>query len=208
MNQWNRVTRLLIAAMLALLAGTAQAITDRELISLVSGTVDSVLSRIGEQRAELEKNPGRIPDVVAELLTPYFDFRAMASAAMDTHWEDASESQRTEVVDEFRELLVRTYGTALMGYSGTPIRYEGVRWSRDKGRVIVYTQVTRDSGTAVPINYRLHSVEGQWMVYDLEIDHIHLVKSYRSSFGNTIRQSGIDGLIEKLVARNRKIGNG
>ena len=192
--------------MLVSTAGPVIGATDDEILNRMQGAVDKVLARVTSQRAELEQHPERIHDSVADLITPYFDFAAMTESAMGKYWPRTDASKRAEVVSEFTELLIRTYGSAVFKYSGKPIDYEPLRWSSDHQRALVPTKVEPLSGPPVPIEYKLHEVGGDWMVYDVEIDNISLVTNYRSTFANEIRSGGVDGLIAKLRNRNQELG--
>ena len=79
-------------------------------------------------------------------MVPDFDFTAMAESAMGKYWPRADEQQRSEVVAEFQELLIRTYGSALLKYSGKPIEYGALKWSNDGKRALVPTKVEPVSG--------------------------------------------------------------
>jgi phospholipid transport system substrate-binding protein len=195
--------------MIMLLCGLsvqALAASDEEIVEHMRGAVDAVLERVSAQRAELEANPQLIHESVADIVTAYFDFNAMTRSAMGRYWPRAQDGQKAEVEAEFSELLIRTYGSAIFKYSGKPIAYKPVRWSSDRKRVLVPTVVETVAGAPVPIEYKLHEVDGVWRVYDVEIENISLVSNYRSTFTNEIRNSGVDGLIVKLKDRNKELG--
>ena len=192
-------------ALVCLWALPALAAKDDEVLQRVQSAAEQVLQRILERRAELEAHPERIHDSVSDLVMTYFDFTAMTQSALGKYWPRASETQRAAVVGEFTELLIRSYGSAILKYSGKPIEYKGVKWSSDGERALVSTRVEPVTGPAVPIDYKLHNVGSQWMVYDVAIDNISLVTNYRTSFANEIRSSGVDGLIQALQARNAEL---
>lgn len=200
------VTRITGAFALSLALAPALAATEDEVVNRVKSAADQVLTRVSAQRAELEAHPERIHDSVAELVKPYFDFEAMTQAAMGKYWPQASENQRAEVVSEFTEMLIRTYGSAVLKYSGKPIAYTGTRFAADNQRALVATKVEPVSGPPVPIDYKLHQFGGNWMVYDVIIDNVSLLTNYRSSFASEIRAGGVDGLISKLRNRNKELG--
>ena len=71
----------------------------------------------------------------------------------------------------------------------------------------VKTQVDRPGGSPIPINYSMHVNDGDWKVYDVAVDGVSLVSTYRSTFGSQIRQDGLDALIKSLAARNKELGD-
>ncbi|HEB95597.1 MAG TPA: ABC transporter substrate-binding protein, partial [Sedimenticola thiotaurini] len=128
-----------------------------------------------------------------------FDFERMSRLALGRHWRKASEQQRQAFVAAFRQLLVRTYATALLNYSDEQIVYKPLRQEPTGKEAVVNTLVSEPGGAPVPIDYRLHlGSDGHWRVYDVIVDGVSLVSNYRSSFGSEIRRRGMDGLIRKL----------
>ena len=203
----NLFVKLALACMLGFPAvSVAMATTSDDVLNRVKTAADQVLARVSERRAELKAHPERIHDSVADFITPYFDFATMTQSAMGKYWPRANQAQQTAVVSEFSELLIRTYGTTLLEYSGKPIRYGGVTWSKDGKRARVETTAEPKSGAPVTILYYLHEAGGSWQVYDVVVEDLSLVTNYRSSFATEIRAGGIDGLIDKLQSRNEQLG--
>lgn len=173
---------------------------------VVRMTADKVLAQVTANKAALDKDPSGIYGLVEATVVPRFDFTAMSQAAMGRYWRRATPDQQVQVTNEFKELLVRTYAVALLNYSGQQIEYLPVRPTDGGGDVMIPTRI--DPGTGgppVPINYRMHQVDGVWLVYDVVIDGISLVTNYRSSFANTVRQRGVEGLIQQLAERNQQL---
>lgn len=169
-------------------------------------TADQVLSEVTAKKPELDKNPAGIYKLVEQTVVPRFDFTSMTQSAVGRYWRRATEEQRTELTNQFKELLVRTYAVALLGYSGQQIEYLPVRLNAGDTDVLIPTRIpTGTGGPPVPINYRMHQVDGQWLVYDVVIDGISLVTNYRSTFASTVRSRGIDGLIKQLSDRNQQL---
>ena len=185
---------------------------------IVRGTADSVLAEVSERKAELEADATLIYPLVERTVLPHFDFESMTRSAMGRFWRKASTQQQRRVVAEFQEMLVRTYATALLGYSGQKIEYPPMNVAEGAKDVMVPTKVSAEGGPPIPINYRLHVKEdGKWLVYDVVIDGISLVTNYRSTFARQIQlgaaketdrskrmSAGIDKLIEVLSAKNDK----
>ena len=198
------------------LAGAAGAATPPNPEQVVRDTAETVLAEVSARKAELDADPSLIYPLVERTVVPHFDFTSMARSAMGRFWRNASSDQQRRVVMEFRELLVRTYATALLGYSGQKIEYLPMRAADQATRVTVQTRINAAGGPPIPINYSLKlEGDGQWLVYDVVIDGISLVTNYRSSFARLIRegasreqdrakrmQAGIDNLIQSLAAKN------
>jgi phospholipid transport system substrate-binding protein len=167
---------------------------------------DRLLAELTERKAELEADPRQIYPFVREFVLPYFDFYEMTQAALGRYWRDASDAQREAVTKEFRELLVRTYASALLGYSGQQIEYPPMQKQEDAAKVTVPTRIASSGAPPIPINYRLKLDSDRWLVYDVVIDGVSLITNYRSQFNAVVRRSGVDGLIDALSEKNRSIG--
>ncbi len=207
------------------LLGLAEAKTDASAgfadpQQVVRHTAETVLSEVGARKAELEASPSLIYPLVERTVVPRFDFESMTRSAMGRFWRQATPQQQQRLIVEFRELLVRTYATALLGYSGQQIEYPPMRSQENATSVTVPTRITNSGGPPIPISYRLKSRdEGNWLVYDVVIDNVSLVTNYRSSFARIIAEgaatekdrakrmsAGIENLIRSLADKNDSIG--
>lgn len=203
------MSKLVLAARIAvvgltLLASLASAaIADPQ--QMVRETGDRVLSELTQRKAELEADPRLIYPMVERTVLPHFDFRSMSQSAMGRFWRDANEAQKDDITLQFRELLVRTYATALLGYSGQQIEYLPVNYRAGETKVMIPTRIAADNAPTIPINYRLRLDDANnWLIYDIVVDNVSLITNYRSQFATAIRRQGIDGLIDALANKNRQ----
>lgn len=169
---------------------------------LVRQTSDQMLSELMVRKQELQTSPGKIYDLVEHIVLPRFDFERMSQLVLGKYWPRAKDGEKEAFVKAFRQLLVRTYATALLNYSGQEIVYLPSRQIGDSTEVTVNTQVQASGALPIPIDYRLYLDGEEWKVFDVSIDGISLVSNYRSSFASQIRRYQLSGLIEKLEQRN------
>jgi len=187
---------------LVLLFNPAQA-TIQTAEEVVMSTADAVLARLTTEREALDADPGKIYDLVNEIVIPHFDFLSMSKWVLGKkNWRGASEAQRKQFVSEFRTLLVRTYAKALLEYSDESIEYLPVEENPESSLVVVKTRINQRGSVTVPIDYRMHISGGEWKVVDLVVDGVSLISTYRGSFASQIKKSGLDALISKLSQRN------
>ena len=200
-NRWMFV-------LLSLLALGTPAFADsvEDPLMFVRSTADQVLSEVSNRKAELSAEPAKIYELVDQVILPRFDFVRMSRLVLGKNWRRATPEQQKAFVREFQELLIRTYATALLNYSGQEIVYLPVRAGKDVRDVIVNTQVRDVGAPAIPVDYRLMMSDNGWKVYDVSIDSISLVSNYRSSFASQIRRYKLDGLISKLQNLNQRGG--
>lgn len=171
---------------------------------IVRQTSDQMLAELTSRKQELQASPGKIYDLVEHIVLPRFDFQRMSQLVLGKYWPRASEDEKGAFVNAFRELLVRTYATALLNYSGQEIVYLPSQKRSNSDEVTVNTEVKASGALPIPIDYRLYRNGEEWKVFDVSIDGISLVSNYRSSFASQIRRHKLSGLIRKLEQRNEQ----
>ncbi len=169
---------------------------------LIRMTADEVLATIKARQAEFQQDPAKMYAMVDEKVLPHFDFNRMTDLALGRYKRKVQGDQKPKLVNEFRNLLVRTYGKALLAYNDQQIIYKPMRGSIEEGRVMIRTEIEQQGGVPIPLNYALYKKDSDWKVYDIRVDNISLVTNYRSSFAREIKANGIDGLIMTLQKRN------
>ena len=187
-----------------LLVGTDSSAAEAPL-EIIRSTTDQVLLRIDNDRKALRQDPAAMYALVAELIFPHFDFPIMAQWVLGIHWKDADEASRAAFIAQFRKLLVRTYATALLEFSDQKITYPEDN-EVSKGRTVVVRQEIEQIGSEpVQVGYRLHNTGSDWKVFDVAVDGVSLVKTYRASFSSIIKDIGLSGLLNSLSAKNKDI---
>jgi len=172
---------------------------------LVEQTSRTMLEKLKQEKELIKAEPGRIYDLVDEIVVPHFDFEYMSQMVLAKHWRRASAAQRQAFTLEFRQLLVRTYATSLKEYADQVLIYLPFREGSKPDQAMVRTEVEQAGGFPIPIDYRLHQNSADWKVFDVVIDGVSLVTNYRTSFSKEIRDGGLDGLIKTLAKRNLEV---
>lgn len=173
--------------------------------AVVKQTSSGVINRIESERSALEANPELIYNLVDELVVPHFDFMSMSKWVLGKNWKEASAAQRTDFVEQFKTLLVRTYARALLEYSGQEVKYFPVEQKPDSNLAVVRTELTSEGAKPFPVAYRMHQKNEKWKVVDVAVDGVSLVSTYRGSFTSQIKKEGIDSLIQKLISKNDRL---
>ncbi len=172
--------------------------------ALIRQTADHVLNEIKANTEQYKEDPGQLYKLVDQVVLPHFDFVAMTDLALGKYKNKVDSTQKPLIASEFRALLVRTYGKALLEYNDEVIAFQPMEGSEADGEVTVRTEIEQAGGFPIPMNYRLRQGEQGWKVYDITVDEISLVTNYRSSFARQIKKKGVDGLIELLRSRNEE----
>lgn len=197
------IRRIVATLLCLLLPATATAADDPSPEELVRDTSSRMLHALKEEQRVIDENPNRLYELVADIVLPYFDFHRMGRLALGRYWRTASPDQRERFVEQFRILLIRTYGSALAKYTDETIVYLPVLGDH-KGKVItIRTEIEQGDGMPIPINYDMYRTRHGWKVYDVAINGISLVTNYRTSFASIVRKNGMEDLIEQLAERNR-----
>jgi phospholipid transport system substrate-binding protein len=168
---------------------------------LVKSTTTMVIDRIQRDKDILEANPKEMLNLVSEYIFPAFDFDIISQWVLGESWVSADDETREVFIDQFRQLLVRTYATALLQFSDQKIEYPKVDQKAGSRTVVVKQDISTPNMT-MPIIYKLYKKAGSWKVFDVSIDGVSLVKTYRASFGSMISNQGLEGLIMMLQEKN------
>ena len=173
---------------------------------VIVSTVNDVIARMNTEKELLDANPGKVYDVINDLIIPNFDFLNMSRWVLGRYWGEASEEQRNVFTNEFKTLLVRTYAKALLGFTDEKVNYLETLTGSKPNIVMVKTEIASGANQqSTPVNYTMHVSGGSWKVVNVAFEGISLVETYRKSFASEIRNNGLASLIQKLVDKNEKL---
>jgi len=172
---------------------------------LVRTITDEVTAALKKDKDIQAGDAKKAADLIETKIVPHFDFTRMARIAVARNWRSATPEQQKELASEFKTLLVRTYSSALVNYKEHQIDYKPLRAKPEDSEVTVKSDV-KPSGSTQPvtIDYELEKTDNGWKIYDVKVDGVSLVTTYRDTFATEVREHGIDGLIKSLAAKNRE----
>ncbi len=158
-----------------------------------------MLKDLDADRDGYRKNPQKVNALVEKYLLPHFDTETAARSVLGQHWRTATPDQRKRFVDAFYHSLLNNYGTALADFTSDKLKIFPVKTDPTATRATVRTEVKRDNGDRIAVNYSmLKAADGNWKAWDVVIDGISYVNSYREDFGAQIDQQGLDAVIARL----------
>jgi phospholipid transport system substrate-binding protein len=188
----------LLSFLLAFETG-AQGLGPEELVRKVTADVlDSVKADKQLQAGDRKKALA----LAEQKILPHVDFREATLLAMGKSWYTATPAQQTQVMNEFRSLLVRIYSNSIDVYRGQTLKVLPVRLPQGATDVVVRNQYLRDGRPPVAVEYSMKKTPEGWKIYDIAIEGVSLVLTYRAEFENITRTSGVDGLIKRLQQKN------
>jgi phospholipid transport system substrate-binding protein len=200
---------ILILALFGFVAGNALATAqDTPPDVLAKSTSEEVLAVLRANK-DIRSDPKRVTELVEAKVLPNFDFTKMTRLAVGKGWRQASPEQQQTLVTEFRNLLVRTYGSSLTQYKNETVEFKPLKMDPTATDVTVKSQINRAAGgQPIAVDYSMEKSAAGWKVYDVSIEGVSLVTTYRGSFADEVQRSGIDGLIASLQQKNRDAGSG
>lgn len=172
--------------------------------ALVKHVTEDVLDIVRKDKEIQSGNTRKLIELVESKVLPHFNFQHMTALAVGKDWRKATPAQKQQLSNEFKTLLVRTYANAFSGYKNQKVVYKPFK-SVPGDEAVVRTEVLQPGSKAIELDYNLERLEGSWKVYDVSVSGISLVTNYREQFASEVRNGGIDGLVETLVAKNKSL---
>lgn len=199
--------KLFLVVSLFLMAGIAQA----EIIApdvLIKDTAQDVITIVKQDKDIQSGNQKKILALVDAKILPNFDFTRMTQLAAGKYWRQATPEQKKALVAEFRNMLVRTYTKAFTMYKDQTIEVKPLKLTATDTETTVKTQIIKVGGQPTAVDYQMKKAADGWKVFDVVIEGVSMVTSYRGTFSSQIEQSGIDSLIKSLADMNAGADNG
>jgi phospholipid transport system substrate-binding protein len=165
---------------------------------IVENSAKRMLVELDANRPMYAKDPAKLDALVANVLLPNFDTEYAARLVLGQTWRTATPEQRKRFVDAFYHSLLRNYGAALVDFTADRFVILPYRGDPADAMATVRTEVKRSSGAKVPVNFSLRKTDGVWKAWDVVIEGISYVKSFRTDFGSEIQQKGLDEVIDRL----------
>jgi len=183
----------LVMAMLCPVTAQASSSPKAVVQAAVDGVIEVLKSRKGDDHLTVEDR-----QAIRSAVKGYFDFREMAKRSMGRGWREINDGQRQHFVLLFQELLERSYGNRLAQFNNQTVEYGKVRVKGRRARV--NTQVV-DPDKAIPVRYSLYSKDNKWRVYDIRIEGLSLIATFRTDFKTIYKKEGYKGLVQKLETK-------
>ena len=169
---------------------------------LVKKVTEDVLSTVKSDKQLAAGDKEKALKLAEEKVLPLIDFHEAARLAVGRAWAQASKEQQEKITNEFRRMLVRTYSNAISRYEGQTMKVLPVHMKPDETDVTVRNQYIRPGQRPVQLDYAMHKTNEGWKIYDIVVEGVSLVLTYRSEFDQVVKQNGIDGLIKALAQKN------
>ena len=171
---------------------------------LLKSITAEVIALIQQDKDIQAGNPVKVAELVETKILPYFDFTRMTQLAAARSWQLATPEQQTRLTAEFKILLVRTYSTALSSYRNQVIEFKPLRAAASDTEVTVKSVIKQAGMMPLAMEYEVAKTATGWKVFDVKIEGVSLVTTYRETFAGIVRERGVEGLIQSLSDKNRR----
>lgn len=194
--------KLLIALALAAVnfAAAAQELGPDELVRKVTAEVLEAIQKDKQLQAGDRRKALALAE---EKILPLVDFREATRLAVGRAWSSANPDQRDRLTKQFQTMLVRIYSNAIGIYRGQTMRVQPVKMAPGATDVTVRNQYLSPGRPPTSVEYAMHKTPQGWKLYDITVEGVSLVLTYRGEFEQIVRESGVEGLIQRLDERNR-----
>ncbi len=165
---------------------------------VVESVASQVLADLDKNRDLYRKDGAELRKMIDKYLLVNFDTEYAAKLVLAKNWRAATPEQRKQFVDAFYQSLLQSYGNSLLDFTPDRLKILPYQGKADDTTATVRSEIRRDNGSKVPVNYTLHKTATGWKAYDVTIEGISYVKSFRTDFGSEIDQKGLDAVIKRL----------
>ena len=172
-----------------------------------------MLRSINEHRPEIKKTPEKLTQLVEDIILPHLDFIAASKIVMGKYWRRANKEQKIKFIRQFRLLLLRFYSSALSEYLNTNnkdlkldlIKYFPTKLKAGDTDTTIRGEVEQEKGPGIPIYYRMHLTKKGWKIFDVSVEGVSMITTYKNNFATQLKTDGIDALILSLEEKNKNM---
>ncbi len=185
---------------------------------VIESSANGLLKALDANRQAYQHDPAKVQALVDQYVLPHVDTEFAAQLVLGKYWRTATPQQRQRFIDAFYHSMLNNYGSAIVQFTSNMLKVFPTRVSPGEDNVVVRTQMMRGGGAPVAVDYYMHMTPQGWKVWDVHIDGVSYVMSYRQDFGSQIAQQGggasaIDAVINRLERGERpaqigKVGGG
>ena len=179
-------------------ATAATSTTQQTPSDIIQWAAQGTVNKMQPNRDAYRKDPSKVRPLVDKYLLPHFDTEYAARLVLGQYWRTANHEQRKRFIDVFYHSLLTTYGSALVELTPERLKVFPTAVDPSADHATVRTEVTGYNADRIAMNFSMHKTPEGWKAYDVSVDGISYIKSYREDFGARIQQLGLDSLIAHL----------
>ena len=177
-------------------------------VPMLEQAANAIIATLKDNKSHLKNNPNIIYKTVETYLLPHVDVLGMSRSVLGRQaWNKATPAERTAFSNAFTQLVIRTYSNPLANYSDETVQILPVRGSLNSRFLRVNSLIVRSAGQNIPLSYSLISINGSWKIYDMSVEGVSLLQSFRSQFAQELQNTTISEIIKKMQQKQMKKGS-
>jgi phospholipid transport system substrate-binding protein len=188
----------LIEAPVAAAAAPAAQASSEQPSQVIDDAANGLLKALSADRQAYQNNPAKVQGLVDQYILPHVDTQFAAQLVLGRYWRTATPQQREQFVNAFYHSMLNNYGTAIVNFTSNTLKVYPSRVSPGDQNATVRTEMARSSGPPVSVNYYMHMTPDGWKAWDVVIDGVSYIMSYRQDFQPQIAQQGLPAVINSL----------
>jgi phospholipid transport system substrate-binding protein len=168
-------------------------------VPMLENSAINIVTTLKDHKPELKQNHKIIYQAVQRYLLPNVDVNGMSRSVLGRQaWSKATTAEKEEFKQVFTELVIRTYANPLAEYTDEQVKFLPYRSQVDAQFARVNSVIIRSNGQNIPLSYSLVCINNQWKIYDLSVEGVSLLQSFRSQFGQALQGSSMHELIAEM----------
>ena len=167
---------------------------------MIQSVANEMLQALNGHRAELRGHPEKIAAIVNKYLVPHFDAQLAADLVLGRYGRTATAEQKERFIQAFKDSMVKNYGAALLEFHSNMLTVYPTHVKPGTKVATVRTVFKRSNGATIPVLFYVYMTPSGWRAFDLNVEGISYVTSYRAELGPQIQQHGLDAVIQRLQA--------
>lgn len=201
-----RINKLLVAffilsmGWLTCITATAQSQSDP--VGMLRYIANNMIAGLKANKATLKSKPQTVYSLAYKYVVPYADLTEMSKRVLPPNvWNSATPAERVQFEKEFTKTLIRTYASALTSYQDQVITFFPVRGAQGR-TVVVNSEIRGSQGQPIQVAYRLIRVGSVWKLYDMSVEGVSMLDSFREQFSDMLAQGNMQQLLQRLSGHN------
>jgi phospholipid transport system substrate-binding protein len=173
-------------------------------VNMLRQIADHMIAGLKTHQATLKTKPQIVYKLAYQYVVPFADLPEMSKRVLPPQvWNNATPAQRAQFQREFTTTVIRTYASALTSYKDQTIQFYPVRGGyQGLNTVEVNSEISGSEGEPVRVSYRLINRNGAWRLYDMSVEGIDMLESFRAQFADILSQGNMELLLQRLSQHN------
>ena len=174
-------------------------------VPMLENCANQIIATLKANKSSLKSNPNIVYKAVETYFLPNVDVMGMSRSVLGRQvWQKATPAERAEFSKAFTQLVIRTYSSPLAQYKDETVQFLPIRGSLNSRFLRINSVIVRSEGQNIPLSYSLVSKDGQWKIYDISVEGVSLLQSFRSQFAQALQNSSIDEIIKQMQQKQKK----